>query len=175
MNRLNGLLGRVLFVLAILCAILASGYALSQPSPTKTGIWGLMLIKHFEGIMLCKYDDGVGVITIGYGHTKTVDSLPECITARKADALLAQDLKDSEWCIKNRVDVPLESTHFDALSSFTFNLGCGNLSRSTLLRKLNIGRYDVAANEFPRWNRAGGRVLRGLTIRRNAEKWLFEY
>ena len=134
---------------------------------------GLALIKEFEGCRLTAYLDSVGVATIGVGHTKGVCMGDTCSQAQ-ADSWLAQDVKEAEQCVDAAVTVPLTQHEFDALVSFTFNLGCGNLKKSTLLRLLNASDYDAAALEFRRWDKAGGQVLAGLTRRRDAEARLFE-
>ena len=137
------------------------------------GPQGLALIKSFEGCKLAAYLDSVGVPTIGYGHTSGVFMGDSC-TQAQADAWLAEDLKDAEKCVNDAVTVPLTQNEFDALVSFTFNLGCGNFRKSSLLRLLNGSDYDAAALEFRKWDKAGGQVLAGLTRRRNAEARLFE-
>lgn len=134
---------------------------------------GLSLIKEHEGLRLVAYQDSVGVWTIGYGHTKGVQAGQE-ITESYAEALLKEDVRAAENCIEKLVTVPLTQGEFDALCSFTFNLGCGALRNSTLLKKLNDSNYDGAAEEFKRWNHAGGKVLEGLTKRRLAEAQRFE-
>ena len=138
----------------------------------ETSANGIHLIEQFEGCRLRAYQDAVGVWTIGYGHTRGVF---EGMTTDHdgAEALLRMDLEEAEAAVNRLVAVPIEQCQFDALVSFTFNLGAGNLSRSTLLRKLNDGDYEGAAAEFPRWNRAGEKVLAGLTRRREAEQALF--
>lgn len=133
---------------------------------------GIELIKHFEGCSLTGYLDPVGVPTIGYGHTITAQ-VGAVIDQEWAEKLLRGDLRRFELGIDTMVAVPLTQGQYDALVSFAFNLGLGNLSRSTLLKILNMGNYEAAAKEFPRWNKAGGKVLRGLTRRREAEKQLF--
>lgn len=135
---------------------------------------GIKLITSFEGLRLRAYDDGVGVWTIGYGHTQGVQP-GDVITEGEAENLLQDDLDDFERCVNQAVTVPISQHQFDALVSFTFNVGCGALRRSTLLRNLNAGGYPVTAiaDQFLRWNRGGGRVLRGLTRRREAERALF--
>lgn len=141
-------------------------------SPTKISQTGIDLIKEFEGLELKAYPDAVGVWTIGYGHTKT--AVPGMvITEGEAEYLLKQDLVIFERCVQRYITVPLTQNQFDALVSFSFNLGCGSLQESTLRKKLNAGDYNGAANEFPRWNKAGGKVLRGLVRRREAERALF--
>lgn len=134
---------------------------------------GLDLIKHFEGLELKAYKDSVGVVTIGYGSTGPHVSMGMVITQDQAEALLKQDVSRFEKGVSDLVQVPLNQNQFDALVSFSFNLGLGNLKSSTLLRKLNSLDYSGAANEFTRWNKAGGVVLKGLTRRREAEKVLF--
>lgn len=135
---------------------------------------GIQLIMSFEGLRLKAYDDGVGVWTIGYGNTRGVQP-GDVITEDEAENLLQDDLDDFERCVNQAVTVPINQHQFDALVSFAFNVGCGALRRSTLLRKLNDGGYPTVAiaDQFLRWNRGGGRVLRGLTRRREAERSLF--
>ena len=137
------------------------------------GPQGLALIKSFEGLRLTAYLDSVGVPTIGYGHTKGVRMGDTC-TQAQADAWLAEDVRDAEACVNSAVTVPMTQAEFDALVSFTFNLGCGNLRKSTLLRLLNEGDRHGATVEFRKWDKAGGQVLAGLTRRRDAESRLFE-
>lgn len=134
---------------------------------------GLNLIKEFEGLELRAYKDSVGVVTIGYGSTGPHVSMGMTITADQAEALLKNDVNRFEKGVMDLVTAPITQNQFDALVSFSFNLGLGNLKASTLLRKLNSLDYVGAANEFPRWNKAGGKVLAGLTRRREAEKKLF--
>jgi lysozyme len=137
----------------------------------------LELIKSFEGLELIAYYDPVGVLTIGYGHTnmagppKIVPGMR--ITAQEASNILMNDLKKYEAAVSRHVKVPLNQNQYGALVSFTYNLGEGNLSKSTLVKKLNAKDYEGAANEFPKWNKAGGKVLKGLVRRRAAEQALF--
>ncbi|MDN5681338.1 MAG: lysozyme [Ewingella sp.] len=133
---------------------------------------GLDLIKRFEGYRLSAYQDSVGVWTIGYGHTRGVKR-GDKITRAQADEFLAQDAADAASDVERRVKVPLNQNQFDALVSFTFNLGDGNLKSSTLLRRLNEGNYRAAADQFGRWVFAGGVLLDGLVKRREAERQLF--
>ena len=133
------------------------------------------LIKEFEGCELEAYPDpatGGEPITIGYGHTGGV-KLGEVITQEQADEYLISDVKRFADAVNQMVTVPITQGEFDALCSFAFNLGIGNLRNSTLLRKLNSGNKDSAANQFLVWNMAGGRVMAGLTRRREAERTLF--
>lgn len=138
---------------------------------------GIALIKQFEGCKLTAYQDSVGVWTIGYGWTQPVDGKPiragMTIKQETADRLLKTGLVSYESDVSRLVKVGLTQGQFDALVSFTYNLGARSLSTSTLLRKLNSGDYAGAADEFLRWNKAGGKVLNGLTRRREAERALF--
>ncbi|HGD3628515.1 lysozyme [Enterobacter kobei] len=138
---------------------------------------GIALIKQFEGCKLTAYQDSVGVWTIGYGWTQPVDGKPiragMTIKQETAERLLKTGLVSYESDVSRLVKVGLNQGQFDALVSFTYNLGARSLSTSTLLRKLNAGDYAGAADEFLRWNKAGGKVLNGLTRRREAERALF--
>ncbi|HHS9149989.1 TPA: lysozyme [Enterobacter roggenkampii] len=138
---------------------------------------GIALIKEFEGCKLTAYQDSVGVWTIGYGWTQPVDGKPiragMTIKQETAERLLKTGLVSYESDVSRMVKVGLTQGKFDALVSFTYNLGARSLSTSTLLRKLNAGDYAGAADEFLRWNKAGGKVLNGLTRRREAERALF--
>lgn len=146
----------------------------------KTSDRGIALIKAHEGLRLEAYPDpahGWKVATIGFGHT-TAAGPPKVergmkITEAGADAILRQDLAKFERYVLDAVKVPLSQNEFDALVSFTFNLGPGNLRSSTLLRKLNAGDRAGAADEFLKWTRAGGKTLPGLVKRREAERALF--
>lgn len=138
---------------------------------------GIALIKQFEGCKLTAYQDSVGVWTIGYGWTQPIDGKPiragMTIKQETAERLLKTGLVSYESDVSRLVKVGLTQGQFDALLSFTYNLGARSLSTSTLLRKLNAGDYAGAADEFMRWNKAGGKVLNGLTRRREAERALF--
>ena len=133
---------------------------------------GIELIKNFEGRRLVAYQDSVGVWTIGYGHTKTAYE-GRLIIKSTADRLLAEDLVEFEKYIVNLVTVPLTQNQFDALVSWTFNVGPKNLGESTLLKKLNQGLYNEVPDEMRRWNKAGGEILEGLIRRRDAEAEMF--
>ncbi len=133
---------------------------------------GVNLIKSFEGLYLDAYLDPVGVWTIGYGHTEGVYE-GMTITEAEAEELLRKDLAEFEAAVSEAVQVSLNDNQFSALVSFTFNLGAGSLFESTLLKLLNQGDFQGAADQFPRWNKAGGQELPGLTRRRKAERALF--
>lgn len=138
----------------------------------KTSDDGIALIKNFEGVRLKAYDDGVGVWTIGVGHTKGVKP-GDVATMEQVDQWLREDLADAERDVNDLVKAPITQAQFDALVSFTFNVGGGAFERSTLVRKLNARDYDGAADEFLRWNRGGGSIMAGLTKRRVSERMLF--
>ena len=145
---------------------------------------GLRLIKSFEG---CEKKAGprrfrayvcpAGVLTIGWGHTKAAGrpfDRDTVWTAQQCDDVLIEDLAKFEDGVRQLVRVELEQHQFDALVSFAFNCGIGNLQKSTLLRKINKRDFDGAAREFAKWNKGNGRVMSGLTRRRAAEATLFQ-
>ena len=136
------------------------------------GTKGLDLIKFFEGIELNAYKCAAGVWTIGYGHTKGVKE-GDSISEEQANEMLAEELKEYENYINTLVTVELNQDQFDAMVSWVYNLGGGNLKASTLLKVLNAGDYDGVPAQMMRWNKAGGKVLEGLTKRRQAEADLF--
>ncbi|MCS4250600.1 lysozyme [Pseudomonas sp. BIGb0164] len=138
----------------------------------RTSQKGVSLIKSFEGLRLKSYQDSVSVRTIGYGATRGITS-GMTITNEQAERMLMNDIGRFEPEIERLVKVPLNQAQWDALMSFTYNLGAANLSSSTLLKLLNAGDYASAAEQFPRWNKAGGQVLAGLTKRRLAERAMF--
>ena len=134
------------------------------------------LIKHFEGCCLEAYPDpatGAEPWTIGYGHTGPEVHPGMTITQEEADAMLREDAEKVAKQITPMVHVSLSQEEFDALVCFVFNVGIGNFAKSTLLKKLNAGDYEGAADELPKWNKAAGKVMAGLTKRRNAERELF--
>lgn len=139
---------------------------------------GLDLIKSFEGLKLSPYLDSVKIPTIGYGTTfyedgRKVSLQDPQITEARAEQLLATHLSTFAAKVEKMVTAPLTDNQFAALCSFAYNCGPANLAASTLLKKLNKQDYAGAAAEFEKWNKAGGKVLAGLTRRRQAEKALF--
>ena len=138
----------------------------------KTSLEGINLIKHFEGCELEAYKCPAGVWTIGYGHIKGVEE-GDVITEQQADDMLVEELEEYENYIHNLVNCPLNQNQFDALVSWVYNLGSSNLQASTLLKVLNAGDYAGVPAQMLRWNKAGGKVLEGLTRRRQAEADLF--
>jgi len=139
------------------------------------------LIAQFEGLSLVPYQDSAGIWTIGYGH-KILSNEPyypfgtiRNITQAQADKLLEQDAAKSQAKVESFVHVPLTKNQRDALTSFVFNTSMDNdaFKNSTLLRKLNAGDYQGAADEFAKWIYAGGKRLNGLIARRTQEARLF--
>ena len=134
---------------------------------------GIDLIKHFEGCELESYRCSANVLAIGYGTTKNVVEGMK-ISQHQAEELLMKDLEEFEEYVEDLIDVPLEQNQFDALVAWTYNLGPTNLKTSTLRKVLNKGAYDDVAEQIKRWNKANGKVLKGLVRRRNAEAKLFD-
>lgn len=134
---------------------------------------GVGIVTH-EGMVRQVYLDPIGIPTVCAGHIKTVTKadLGKRFTEAQCAQLLAADAAESVACVRRAVKVPITQEHFDSLVSFTFNLGCGALNRSALLRKLNAGDYRGSCDEFPKWVYAGGRVLPGLVKRRAQEREL---
>lgn len=136
------------------------------------------LIAKWEGFRARPYLDAVQVPTIGYGTTRypngfKVRMTDVTITEAQGRAYLIHDMAGAMQAVRDLVKVPLTDGQSAALTSFIYNLGRGAFAGSTLLRKLNAGDYAGAAAEFGRWNRAGGKVLAGLTRRRADEAALF--
>lgn len=134
---------------------------------------GLALVKAFEGLRLTAYRCPAGVWTVGYGSTGPHVAPGTTVTAAEADALLLVDLQRFQSAVARLVASPLTEGQYDALVSFTFNLGEGALQASTLRAMLNRGEYAGAADQFGRWVLAGGVKLPGLVRRRAAERALF--
>ena len=134
---------------------------------------GLSLIKKFEGCELEAYKCAAGVWTIGYGSTKGVKE-GDTLTKEETDNLLLHEMDEYEGYVLESVEMPLSQHQFDAIVSWTFNLGPSNLKASTMLKVLNKGNYEDVPAQIKRWNKAGGKVLEGLIRRREAEALLFE-
>lgn len=130
------------------------------------------LIRNCEGCYLTAYPDSKGIPTIGVGHTRGVKLGDQC-SIQQADIWLGQDLEEAAASVTSLVTAPLTQGQFDALVSFTFNEGHTRLAESTLLVLLNKGQYGKAADQFPQWNLAGGKVLPGLVKRRALERAMF--
>jgi lysozyme len=141
------------------------------------GIAGIKLIKGFEQLRLWPYQDAAGNWTIGFGHLIRSNEHFIVITQAQADHLLAADLSLAARAVNTYVKAPLTQDQFDALCSFVFNVGARNFEYSTLLRKLNLGDYVGAAQQFIQWDKVSvDGVLQpseGLLRRRQAEENLF--
>jgi lysozyme len=144
-----------------------------QVSEFKYSTAGLTMTERFEGLNLEAYQDPVGVWTIGYGHTGPDVVRGMEISREHADAILAADIRWAETVVNRAVKAPIKQNEFDAMVDFVFNLGAASFVTSTLLRLVNAGDFAGAAEQFLRWNKAGGEVLEGLTRRRAAERAMF--
>lgn len=138
----------------------------------KTSTTGINLIKRWEGFRNKAYLCPANVWTIGYGHTATCEP-GQVISTARGEELLKDDVSEYEAAVNYLVKAPLTQNQFDALVSFTYNVGITAFGRSTLLKYLNQKQYELAANEFKRWVHGGGRRLAGLVRRRKAERNLF--
>lgn len=134
---------------------------------------GKDLIKSFEGMELRVYPDpatGGEPYTAGYGHTGGDVKPGMKVTQAMADAWFDKDIERFESGVSKLLTAPTTQSQFDAMVSLAYNIGLGNFGKSTLLRKHNEKCYSCAAGQFPAWNRAAGKVMNGLTRRRNAER-----
>lgn len=131
---------------------------------------GVALIKTFEGLRLTRYKCSAGKWTIGIGHLiRPHEDFSMPITKEEAYALLHKDLAVSEKAVLRLITVPLSDFQFNALVSFTFNLGAGALQRSGLRMKVNSGEHGDVPDEFMKWVFSGGKKTKGLQRRRAAE------
>lgn len=162
----------------------------------RTNQAGVDIIKHFEQLhdgdeteiglqpKLCP----AGIWTVGYGHAlrgadgkflRGAAGKAEAyrqhghMTVEEAEALLSADLDEFEDAVEKLVKIKLSSNSFSALVSFAYNVGISAFGTSTLLKRVNAGRFYEAAGQFSRWNKSKGEVLNGLTKRRKAERDLF--
>ncbi|MFH1058872.1 MAG: lysozyme [Pseudomonadota bacterium] len=135
---------------------------------------GVDLVKRSEGFSPKTYTCPAGHPTIGFGHRiRAGEVFEEPLSQAQAEDLLRADLAEAAGAVQRLVTAPLSDDQFAALVDFTFNLGAGNLQKSTLLKKLNAGDYAGAGAEFGRWVKSGGQTLPGLVTRRAAEAALF--
>jgi len=156
-------------------------FVLEERGDMKLSEQGRDLIKRYEGLRLKLYNDDAGHCTIGYGHLmhlgKCDGSEPagfkDGITKAEAEKLLDDDLKDAIDAVNRCVDQRLAQNEFDALVSFAYNVGTSALCGSNLLYELNCGNSGLAADEFDRWTKAGGKTLPGLVKRRGDEERTF--
>ncbi|KAF8650076.1 hypothetical protein AX16_005419 [Volvariella volvacea WC 439] len=152
-------------------------------TPPQVNTATLNLIKEFEGFVPRPAPDPIGLPTVGYGHLCQTTNCAEVpysfpLTEAQATSLLISDLRTFTKCVSDYIvdSVRLNANQYGALSSWAFNVGCGNVQSSTLIRRLNAGESPntVAAQELPKWVYAGGQQLPGLVRRRNAEVALFQ-
>ena len=139
---------------------------------------GIPIIRKFEGLKLKAYLCPAGVWTIGYGNTFYENGSKvqegDKITLDRADKLLFFVVQKFELEVLKLVKSAINENQLGALTSFAFNVGAGNLAKSTLLKKVNANPNDATIrDEFMRWTKAGGKVLNGLVTRRNAEADLY--
>lgn len=136
------------------------------------------LCAHFETFFPRAYICPGGKLTIGYGHTNEAGSpkftKDSVWTEQFAAEVLAHEIGGCAVFVRRYISVDLFQHEFDALVSFTMNLGPGSLSRSTLRKLINSGKYEMASGELQKWNKAGGKVLNGLVRRRKSEGYLFD-
>jgi lysozyme len=153
-------------------------------TPQKLGPDGAKLIQSFEscarrigGGKFQAYRDAVGVLTIGWGHTNHLGRQfgPGAVwTQQECDDAFLEDMRHFEGAVHKLVKVPLNQSQFDALVSFCYNCGDGNLRKSTLLKKVNSKDFAGAAQEFKKWVKAKGVTLKGLVRRRASESLMFQ-
>lgn len=138
---------------------------------------GIELIKRFEGFEPRIYLDAAGYPTIGFGHLVREyerEAFKDGISEAMGEELLIKDIVAAEQAVLRLIKVPLTDGQFDALVSFTFNLGSGPLQRSTLRRKVNREEHADVPAEFMKWVWAGGKKLKGLIRRRTAESLMYQ-
>lgn len=135
---------------------------------------GLDFLCAWEGCRLQVYEDAAGYPTIGVGHLICDgEDYSAGITHDEAMDLLREDVQDAQRAVGDHVKRDLRDHERDALISFAFNVGGGAFRRSTLLRRVNAGVFEDVPYQLSRWNKAGGRVLNGLSRRRAAEAEVF--
>lgn len=137
------------------------------------GAAGLELIKEFEGCRLVGYLDQRGIPTIGYGHTGPQVSVGQSCTQDQADQFLLSDTHTAVLGVLKSLDVMVTQNQFDALVSFTYNVGVGSEAHSTLIKQVNMGHNLLAGDEFLKWDHVNGVSNLGLLRRRQAEQALF--
>lgn len=150
---------------------------LGIPESMSVSANGIDMICEFEGKRLAAYDDGVGIWTIGFGTIKYPNGVRvkkgDTCTLEQAKEYMRHDLIEFEHTVNSSVKVPLNQNQFDALVSLAYNIGSSAFKSSTLVKKLNTGDYQGAADQFNVWVNAGGKRMQGLVNRRDREKLLF--
>jgi len=143
----------------------------------RTSLEGRDLIKKWEGCKLTAYQDSIGVWTIGYGVTSSAGFGPITkgmkITQADADRWLVEGLRKYEAAVDKALTRLPSQAQFDAMASLCWNIGPGNFAKSSVVRRFNDGNLMGAGDAFRLWNKAGGKVLKGLVNRREAERALF--
>lgn len=137
---------------------------------------GIAFIHGFETLRLDCYDDGFGYPTIGWGHLVKKGEpwkIGDRITKAEADALFKQDLKVFEDAVNEAVTRPMSQGQYDAFVSLAFNIGAGAFKGSSAVKLFNAGKIHQAADAILKWNKVKGKVVRGLTRRREGERELF--
>lgn len=143
----------------------------------KISSWGLEVIKHFEGFHARPYRDPVGVLTQGYGHTSMAG--PPALGGEWSKEYATEVLRKT---VNDRYAAPIRAmmtrapsqAQFDAMVSLTYNIGVGAFQRSSVLRHFNAGNDAAAVASFALWNKAGGRVFKGLVRRRATEALMYQ-
>ena len=144
----------------------------------RTNEQGIEIIKKYEGCSLSLYLDPIGIPTIGYGSIWGLDHNRLAvghrdITKHEAEHLLKRELLTTENAVASMVRSPLTENQFSAICCLVYNVGSGRFRSSTIRMKINRSDFEGAANEFWKWRRAGGKILRGLVRRRKEEELLF--
>ncbi|KAJ2383155.1 hypothetical protein GGI23_007210 [Coemansia sp. RSA 2559] len=165
------------------CGVSSSGGSGSGSYCTTIDAAGINLIAQFEGFVASPSPDPIGLPTVGYGHLCQQKNCAEVkykfpLTTTTAKELLSDDLPKYTKCLAGYLNgkPTLNDNQWAALTSWVFNVGCGNAKTSTLVKRLNNGENanTVASQELPKWRMAGGRVMQGLVNRRAAEVKLFQ-
>lgn len=136
--------------------------------------YALKIIKEFEDFRAMPYYCPAGFLTIGYGTRIKPGEYQDGITEPEAEKMLIEHMQRSEATLDRVITSPLSVKQFGALLSLCYNIGDGNFCKSTLLKRLNAGAYEEAAEQFLVWVKSGNKELAGLKRRRIAEKQLFE-
>jgi lysozyme len=165
------------------CLILGLSSCLTQPAyaaetclhDCQVDDEGYVLIKTFEGYSPFIYKDAIGIPTVGFGHVILPgEDINTPLMGPEAFSLLQRDVNSRSGRLNALIQVPLSASQFNALASLSYNIGLGNIQRSTLLRRVNAGRHEEVPPQFLVWDRAGGKVLTGLLLRRKVEAKLYE-
>ena len=169
-------------VIALLPLVIWSLHQIPSPIPREAvtpgaatiSMVGITLIKQFEGFSPYPYDDVGGKPTIGFGHLIVEgEDIEIPLLGQAAEDLLRKDLRSAERGVNDLTLITLRQNQFDALTSFTFNLGVSNYKTSTLRKRVNAERHDDVPSELMRWVHVDGQVIKGLVRRRQAESSLY--